>query len=61
MHIFAIAAYSLALAGRLAGARSYRTAIAETRRHYSVDDFLAAMRFSPEDADLFRLAARGIG
>lgn len=61
VHIFAIAAYSLALAGRLAEARSYRSAIAESRPRYSVEDFLAAMRFSPEDADLFRQAARRIG
>jgi hypothetical protein len=49
------------LVNRLAEARSYRTAIAETRPHDSAEDFLAAMRFSPEDADLCRLAARGIG
>lgn len=61
VHIFAIAAYSLALAGRLAEARNYRTAVAETDPHYSVEDFLAAMRFSPEDAELFRSAARRIG
>jgi hypothetical protein len=35
--------------------------IAETWPHYSVEDFLAAMRVSPKDADLFRSAARGIG
>jgi hypothetical protein len=49
------------LVNRLAEARSYRTAIAETRPYDSAEDFLAAMRFSPEDADLCRLAARGIG
>ncbi len=57
-HILAIAAYSLALAGRLDEARAHLASIHRTRPHYGVDDFLTAMQFSPEDSALFRQAAR---
>ena len=60
-HILAIAAYCLALAGRLDEARAYLAAIRKTLPHYRVDDFLTAMQFAPEGAALFREAAKRIG
>ena len=60
-HILAIAAYSLALAGRLDEARAYLASIHKALPHYRVDDFLTAMHFSPEDGALFRKAAKRIG
>ena len=59
-HIRAIAAYSLALAGRLDEARSYLANIHRTLPRYRVDDFLTAMRFEPEGASLFRTGAKRI-
>jgi len=61
-HILAIAALSLALAGRIEEARSYVTAIRKTLPSYCVDDFLTAMRFpSVDDAQRFRIGAARIG
>lgn len=60
-HILAIAALSLALAGRIDQAREYLTAIHRTLPHYGVRDFLTAMRFAREDEVLFQEAARRIG
>jgi tetratricopeptide (TPR) repeat protein len=60
-HILAIAAYSLALAGRLDEARAYMAAIRRSLPDYRVDDFLSAMQFAPADAALFRKAAKRIG
>jgi len=60
-HILAIAAYSLALAGRLDEARSYMAAIRKKVPDYRVDDFLAAMHFEPGGVALFRKAAKRIG
>lgn len=57
-HISAIAAYALALSGRDSEARSYLAAARRTMPAYSVDDFLAAMQFAPEDQRLFRDAAK---
>jgi tetratricopeptide (TPR) repeat protein len=59
-HIQAIAAYSLALAGRLDEARAHIAAIHKTLSHYGIEDFLSAFQFSPESAALFRAAARRI-
>ena len=59
-HIHAIAAYSLALAGRLDEARTYIAAIHRILPTYRVDDFLTAMQFAPEGAALFRRAAKRI-
>lgn len=59
--IRAIAAFSLALAGRLDEARIHLAAIHETLPNYGVADFLTAMQFAPEDEALFRDAARRIG
>jgi DNA-binding SARP family transcriptional activator/TolB-like protein len=59
-HILAIAAYSLALAGRLNEARAQLGAIHTALPHYRVDDFLTAMKFSAEGEALFRDAAKRI-
>lgn len=55
--ILAIAAYSLALAGRLEEARSYMANLRLTSPHYTIDDFLTAMHFGPESEQMFRQAA----
>lgn len=60
-HIKAIAAFSLALAGRLDEARRYAAAIRAALPGYGIADFLAAFRFDPEGAALFREGARRIG
>jgi DNA-binding SARP family transcriptional activator/TolB-like protein len=60
-HIYAIAAYSSALADRLDQARAYFAAIRRLEPRYRVDDFITAMRFEPAGADLFRKGARLIG
>ncbi len=60
-HILAIAAFSLALAGRLDEARGYLASIHKALPHYRVDDFLTAMRFDPEGERLFREAAQRTG
>ena len=57
-HFRAMAAYSLALAGRLDEARTYLASIHKTLPHYGIGDFLAAMRFEPEGAALFRKGAK---
>ncbi|HTO05927.1 MAG TPA: transcriptional regulator [Myxococcota bacterium] len=56
-HIFGIAAYCLALAGRLDEARAQLALIRRTRPGYGIEDFLSAMHFSAEGAALFRGAA----
>ncbi|HEY8580590.1 MAG TPA: transcriptional regulator, partial [Beijerinckiaceae bacterium] len=56
-HIQAIAAYALALIGRLDEARAYLAASRRTLPGYNVENFLAAMQFSPDDAALFRRVA----
>jgi tetratricopeptide (TPR) repeat protein len=60
-HILAIAAFSLALAGRLEEARTQLAAIRRTLPSYRIDDFLTAMQFAPEGAKMFREGARRIG
>jgi TolB-like protein len=60
-HIRAIAACCLGLAGRLEEARALVTSIHKTLPNYRVDDFLAAFRFGPDGAALFRQGAKGIG
>ncbi|MFZ1428611.1 MAG: hypothetical protein WAS21_17805 [Geminicoccaceae bacterium] len=61
VHILAIAAFTLALAGRHAEAGAYLTAIHRTLPGYRVGDFLTAMQFAPEGERLFREAARRLG
>jgi TolB-like protein/Flp pilus assembly protein TadD len=60
-HIVAIAAFSLALAGRLDEARSHLASIRKTLPGYRVDDLLAAMQLAPEGDRLFREGAKRIG
>jgi DNA-binding SARP family transcriptional activator/Tfp pilus assembly protein PilF len=57
-HIHAIAAYSLALAGRLDEARTYLAMIHTALPRYQVEDLLSAMRFEPAGAALFREGAK---
>jgi tetratricopeptide (TPR) repeat protein len=61
LHILAIAAYSLSLAGSLDEARAYAAAVRRSLPGYSVEDFLHAFRFNGEDAALFRESAGRIG
>jgi DNA-binding SARP family transcriptional activator/Tfp pilus assembly protein PilF len=56
-HILAVAAFSLALDGRLDEARAYVASIHKTRPHYGLDDYLSAYQFAPEDEKLFRIIA----
>jgi TolB-like protein len=60
-HILAIAAYSLALAGRMRDARVHATALHVKLPRYGVADFLAAFQFDPHGAALFRKGARRLG
>jgi tetratricopeptide (TPR) repeat protein len=60
-HILAIAAFSLALAGRLDEARGYMASIHKQRPAYRLADFLAAMKFAADGDALFRDAAKRIG
>jgi len=57
-HISAIAAYSLALAGRLEEARTYLAAAHKTHPAYGIEDFLGAMQFDSEGQRRFRDAAK---
>lgn len=57
-HISAIAAYCLALAGRVDDGRRHMAEIHRTQPDYRVADFLRAMQFTGADADLFREGAR---
>jgi DNA-binding SARP family transcriptional activator len=59
--ILAIAAYCLALAGRLEEGRAFAATIHRTLPSYSVEDFLTTFQFAPEAQSLFRKAAKRIG
>lgn len=60
-HIFAIAAYTLALAGSLDEARAHAAAVRRVRPDYAIGDFLGTFRFEPDAEALFRKAARRLG
>ncbi|WP_207541290.1 tetratricopeptide repeat protein [Sabulicella rubraurantiaca] len=60
-HILAIAAVSLALAGRLDEARAHVAAIRKKLPSYRVDDLITAMQPAPDGEMLFRLGAKRIG
>jgi len=60
-HIQAIAAFLLGLAGRLDEANTYKARIRERVPNYAMADFLAAFRYSPDAADMFRKAGARIG
>lgn len=59
--IQSIAAFCLALAGRLDEARVHLAAIHKTLPHYRIDDFLAAFKLTPDGETMFREAARRLG
>jgi DNA-binding SARP family transcriptional activator len=59
-HILAIAAFSLALAGRVDEGRTYGAAIRRTLPNYRVDDFLTAMHFTSDGESIYRNAATRI-
>lgn len=59
--ILAIAAYCLALAGRVDEGKTFAATIRNTLPHYRVDDFLATFRFTEDAAALFRQGAKRIG
>lgn len=58
--ILAIAAYALALAGRLPEGRAYLARVRADLPAYGIADFLTAMRLEPTAAALFRQAALAI-
>jgi DNA-binding SARP family transcriptional activator len=60
-HIMAIAALTLGLAGRVSEANDYKKKILERVPNYSMADFLAAFRYSPDTVDMFRRAGKKIG
>jgi len=57
-HIQAIAAYSLALAGRLGEGQGHLERIRRIEPAYRVENFLTAMQIAPEGAARFREGAR---
>jgi TolB-like protein/Tfp pilus assembly protein PilF len=57
-HIQAIAAFSLALAGRTDEARAYLASIRKALPGYGADDLIAAMKFDPKGASLFGEGAK---
>lgn len=60
-HIYAMAAYALALAGNTEGARAHAAALRRQLPRYGVADFLDAFRFDAHGAALFREGARRVG
>lgn len=61
VHVQAVAAYSLVLAGRLDQAQAQADAIRHHSPHYSVADFFAAFQFDASGIERFRGAARRLG
>ena len=57
-HILAVAAFSLALDGRLDEGRAYVASIRKTRPQYGLDDYLKAYQFTLDDEKLFRGVAQ---
>jgi DNA-binding SARP family transcriptional activator len=60
-HIQAISAIVLALGGRIEEANQYKARLREHVPNYSMADFLASFRYSPEVASLLTQGARRIG
>ena len=60
-HIFAIAAYSLVLAGKLDEAQGYAAAIRKSLSRYDAADFFNAFRFDELGEARFREAAKKLG
>lgn len=61
VHILAIAAHCLALAGRLEDAHAYVGRIGQQNPRYDVEHFLDTFRFDGDAQSLYRSAARVIG
>jgi len=61
VHILAIAAHCLALAGRLSEARSYAARIRLQKPDYRTDNFLDAFHFTPDVIARYRQVAALIG
>ena len=61
VHILAIAACCLSLAGRTDEALGFLPAIRKAQSSYRVEDFLASFRLEPDTQALFREGARRIG
>jgi tetratricopeptide (TPR) repeat protein len=61
VHIQAIAAFSLALAGSVEEAQSYAAAIRKLNASYTVADFFGAFRFDAHGIAAFRTGARRLG
>ncbi|PZN54531.1 MAG: transcriptional regulator, partial [Proteobacteria bacterium] len=59
--ILAIAAHCLALAGRIEEGRTFAAMVRQSLPSFTVEDFLATFRFSPDVEALFRQAARRVG
>jgi hypothetical protein len=57
----AIAAFTLGLAGRIEEASVYKTRIRERVPNYTLKDYLAAFRYSPDAAAVFSAGAKKIG
>ena len=60
-HIMTIAALTLGLAGRIEEANLYKARIRERVPNYVMADFLAAFRYSPDDAAMFKRVGALIG
>jgi tetratricopeptide (TPR) repeat protein len=61
MHVVAIAAHCLALAGRMDEAQACAARIRAQLPNYGIDDFFTAFHFTPDAQQLFRHGARRIG
>lgn len=61
VHIVALAAHCLALAGRMEEARSHAARLRLLQSNYGVDDFLRTFRFEAETQSRYRKAAQAIG
>lgn len=60
-HIYAMAAYTLALSGSVDESRVYAAATRRMWPHYTVSDFLCAFRFAADGEALFRTGAKRLG
>jgi TolB-like protein len=60
-HIYAIAAFTLALSGSLDRARAYAAAVRKRAPRYDITEFLTTFPFDIEGGELFRKGAERIG
>ena len=61
VHIQAIAAFSLALAGSMDEAQSYAAVVRKANASYTVADFFGAFRFDAHGIAAFRKGAKRLG